>query len=92
MKTLASNGELYEYLLGLAKTLQERQAQKLAEAVAHASRTAVGNSTEFLGESRIALRRVIKEERRLLTAQERADAKNVLSQIDGALEFGRYRR
>jgi hypothetical protein len=50
MKPLASNAELYQYLRGLAVILQERQAKPLGELVDHASQTAAGMSTEFLGD------------------------------------------
>jgi hypothetical protein len=93
VKPLTSNRELYEYLRSLAKTLENRQANELGELIDRASKTSACNiSTEFLGESRIALRRLIKEERGVLTDQERADVKNVLDQLDGAFEFRRYRR
>jgi hypothetical protein len=83
MKRLASNAELYEYLTALSKTLEERGSKKLAEVVFHASQTAPGNMiTEFLGESRIALRRVVKGGRGVLTDQEREDAKDVLLQLE----------
>jgi hypothetical protein len=73
MKPFSNNRELYEYLLFLAAELQKRKFKELSEAVAFASRQAASNiSTEFLGESRIALRRVLKEEDGILTVQERA--------------------
>jgi hypothetical protein len=87
MKALSSNRELYEYLLSLAAELKKRRADELSEAVAFASRHAAGNmSTEFLGEARIALRRVLKEEDGALTAQERADLADVLKQLDEAFD------
>jgi hypothetical protein len=92
MKRLSNNAELFQYLQSLGNMLEERHAKGLSEAVVHASRTAAGNmSSEFLGESRIALRRLINEEHGILTAQERDDVKDVLSQIDGAFDRGRYR-
>jgi hypothetical protein len=92
VKLLSNNADLYQYLQFLSKTLEDRHAKELGEAVDHASRTAAGNiSTEFLGESRIALRRLIKEEHGILTNQEREDVKNVLSQIDGAFDLKKYR-
>jgi hypothetical protein len=87
MKRLSSNAEVYEYLVGLSKTLEERGSIKLAEVVFHASETAAGNmSTEFLGESRIALRRVVKAGGRVLNHQERHDAKDVLLQLEQVFE------
>ncbi len=87
MKPFSNNRELYEYLLFLSAELQKRKFEELSEAVAFASRQAASNiSTEFLGESRIALRRVLKEEDGILTVQERADLSDVLKQLDEALD------
>lgn len=87
MKPFSNNRELYEYLLFLSTELQKRKFEELSEAVAFASRQAASNiSTEFLGESRIALRRVLKEEDGILTVQERADLSDVLKQLDEALD------
>jgi hypothetical protein len=91
MKTLSNNAELHQYLQFLWKTLEERHAKELSEAVAHASRMSPFMSTEFLGESRIALRRLIKEGRGVLTSQERDDPRDVLSQIDAAFDRKRDR-
>jgi hypothetical protein len=43
-------------------------------------------ATEFLGESRIALRRVLAEENGILSPIERADRQDVLRQLDAALD------
>ena len=87
MKRLASNAELYEYLTALFKILEERGSKKLAEVVFHASQTASGNMiAEFLGESRIALRRVVKGGRRVLTKEECDTAKDVLLQLEDVFE------
>lgn len=86
MKPFSNNRELYEYLLFLTAELKKRKFDKLSEAVAFANRQASGMSTEFLGESRIALRRVLKEEDGILTVQERDDLSDVLKQLDEALD------
>jgi len=86
MKSLSNNAELYQYLLQLSSTLEERDAKKLGEAVAHASKCSAGMSTEFLGESRIALRQVLKRGWSVLTTQECDDVKDVLRQLDKALD------
>jgi hypothetical protein len=60
--TLASNRDLYDYMTRLSSGLKQRGAAALSEAVDLARRYASGSSsTEFLGESRIALTRVMKE-------------------------------
>jgi len=75
---------LYDYLLRMASTLKQRGANKLCEAVAFAIGHASSLSTEFLGESRIALRRVLDEEHGILTGQERRELLDVLKQLDHA--------
>ena len=87
MKQLSTNRELYEYLLFLATELKKRKLDKLSKAVTLASHHAASNiSTEFLGESRITLRRVFNEEGGVLTVQERADLSDVLTQLDEVFE------
>ena len=86
MMALSRNAELYQYLLRLSATLEERDAKQLGEAVVHASKCSAGMSTEFLGESRIALRQVLKKGAGVLTTQERDEVKDVLRQLDKALD------
>ncbi len=84
-KALSGNRDLYDYLLCLASELKQRGSTALSEAVAFAAAQASSLSTEFLGESRIALRRVSKEENGVLTKPERADLLDVLRQRDEVL-------
>jgi hypothetical protein len=71
---LSSNRELYEYLLLLALRLESRGAEVLSKSVSAAARTAnTFPATEFLGESRIALRRVLAEENGMLSQVELVD-------------------
>jgi LPS O-antigen subunit length determinant protein (WzzB/FepE family) len=86
MKSLRDNRELYDYLLSLTSVLRQRGREVLSERVAFASAQASGLSTEFLGESRIALRQVWKEEDHVLTEEERAELSDVLRQLDEALD------
>jgi hypothetical protein len=87
MKHLSNNQDLYSYLLFLADELKKRKLEELSEAMLFASRHITSNiSTEFLGESRIALSRVLKEEDGFLTVQERADLMDVLRQLDEAFD------
>lgn len=87
MKALSNNRELYDYLVLLISALKERGAEALSKEVDHARRCSASNiSTEFLGESRIALRRVLKDENGVLTQQERGDLLQVLKQLDDALD------
>ncbi len=86
MRCFSSNRDLYEYLLSLAAELKKRKFDELSEAVAFASCQAAGLSTEFLGESRIALRRVLEEAGGILTDQERNDVSGALKQLDDAFD------
>jgi hypothetical protein len=84
-KKLASNTDLYEYLSALGNLLADRNSQQLAEAVRFAAKQRTGLSTEFLGESRIALRTVRDAEKGLLRPQERDELLSVISQIEFVL-------
>jgi hypothetical protein len=84
---LENNRELYDYLAAIGAPLDTRGAVELSRIVLAASRTAWGIPvTEFLGESRIALRRV-ENEQNVLTESERLELLDVLRQLDEA--FGR---
>jgi hypothetical protein len=81
---LENNRQLYEYLATIGGKLNARGAVELSRVVLAASRTAAGIPvTEFLGESRIALRRVEKEES-VLTESEHLELLDVLRQLDEA--------
>ena len=89
MKQLANNKELYDYLVDLSTKLGARGAELLAAIILSASRQSAGLSTEFLGESRIALRKVSDSDEVLLTDAERAEVTDVLKQLSVALD-GRH--
>jgi hypothetical protein len=86
MEKLSSNRDLYDYLLFLASELKERGSVELSEAVRAASGHASGISTEFLGESRLALRRVFNAKNSILSDEYLADMTEVLKQLDAALD------
>ena len=84
---LSNNAQLYEYLVSLSAELKREGADELSDLVTKASRTAGGIPiTEFLGESRIALRRVSAEENGILSNQEHAELLEVLSQLDATFD------
>jgi hypothetical protein len=89
---LRSNQELYDYLVCVWRELKTRGATELAEAVAFAIGNAAGLSTEFLGESRIALQRLALEGKELLSADEIADLEEILTQLAAALPQPPQRR
>jgi hypothetical protein len=77
-----NNQQLYDYLVALGAKLNAREAVDLSRVVLAASRTvATIPDTEFLGESRIALRRV-ENEQTVLTEDECSELLDVLRQLD----------
>jgi hypothetical protein len=86
MRTLSTNSDLYQYLLQLAGDLRKLGSTDLADIVTTASNQASGMTTEFLGESRIALRQVRRRGRSILSEQACADLVDVLKQLDAALD------
>lgn len=86
MKILFNNQQLHDYLLSLSAELGKRGLKELSDSLLFASRQASGISTEFLGESRIALRQVLQQGGGALTNQEREDIQNILAQLDTALD------
>ncbi len=86
VKKLANNKELYDYLVALSALLQARGADSLAANVLAASRQSAALSTEFLGESRIALRKVTDADEVLLSDAERAEITDILTQLSDALD------
>jgi hypothetical protein len=85
MKNLSSNTDLYNYLLSLGDLLADRGLPELAESVRFAAGQATGLSTEFLGESRIALRRVLDAEAGVLHMHERDELRSIIGQVETSL-------
>jgi hypothetical protein len=81
---LSSNQEVYDYLIWLAQTLNARGRADLSELAVFAKAHAA-MSTEFLGEARIALRRILKEESGALSQTERMDMEDVVHQLTAAI-------
>jgi hypothetical protein len=82
---LSSNQDLYDYLIRLAESLNARHKTDLGALAAEASQQAASTSTEFLGEARIALRRILKEESGALNQTERMDMEDVVYQLTAAI-------
>jgi hypothetical protein len=79
-----NNQQLYDYLVALGAKLNAREAVDLSRVVLAASRTvATIPDTEFLGESRIALRRV-ETAQTVLTEDERLELLDIVRQLDEA--------
>jgi hypothetical protein len=85
MKRLSSNKELYDYLVDLAEELRVRGSDSLANVVLFAADQAGGFSTEFLGESRIALEKVLNSGKAPLKENEKADLLRVIERLSQAL-------
>ena len=81
-----SNSDLHDYLLRLEGVLRSHHLDALAVAVASASRQASGLNTEFLGESRIVLRRVLVQGENALSRRDRSELRSLLDQLDAALD------
>ncbi len=83
---LASNAELHRYLLQTAELVSRLgltdQANKLRRAAAHGT----GLSTEFLGESTIALKEVLRVSGNLMDAVDRDRLVAILEQLETALK------
>lgn len=85
MKNLSSNRDLYDFLINLASELRDRGAVGLSETISSACAHASSLSTEFLGESRLALRHVL-EDRVTLTPAQISEVSAALEQLDRALD------
>jgi hypothetical protein len=84
---LSSNRELYEYLVLLESRFRSRGSEALSKDVTAAARRAnTVPATEFIGESRIALRRVLAEENGILSRIESSELQDVLIQLDTAFD------
>jgi len=81
---LRDNQQLYDYLVAISTKLNNRGAVELSQDVLAASRVvATVPITEFLGESRIALRRV-ENKQTVLTDEECSELRDVIRQLDEA--------
>jgi hypothetical protein len=89
---LADNRAWYDHLVTLAAHLREHGANAMADSVSSAPRQAAGLSTEFPGESRLALRKLRDSSLITLSDKDRADLTDVLAQLDVALYGKRKRR
>lgn len=85
---LRDNQHLYDYLVAMSTILGSRGAAELSQEVLAASRVvATIPVTEFLGESRIVLRRV-ENEPTVLTDAECSDLRDVIRKLDQAFTRG----
>lgn len=81
----SSNEDLYKYLLYLISILNERGRGDLGEKIDFARKQAASSATEFLGESRIALKEVLQKSEKSLNEQEKDDLASAIVQISDAL-------
>jgi hypothetical protein len=85
-ESICQQPRLIRLPFGPAGTAEIWGANELGDVVDIAIGNASSMSTEFLGESRIALRQVWKEECGILSDQERCDLSDVLKQLDTVME------
>jgi len=74
--------ELYEYVVSLQITLEGAGELKAAAEVLHLSRFASGSMSEFFGEARVLLPRLLKEQQSKLPDIERAQLQQVIVGIE----------
>jgi hypothetical protein len=82
VRLFSSSADLYAYLERLGHALANRGANDLAETIRRALRFAVGMSTEFLGESRDALRVVSQAKSNPLDQLERQRLAKALAELE----------
>ena len=82
---LTSNSELKDYLDSLAVRLTDKGLSELAGKVGSASKQSAGLSTEFLGESMLALREVARATSTIFSEPERKQLTIVLRQVEFVL-------
>jgi len=68
--------------MALREALAASGRVSLAEDVTHALLSAASLSTEFLGESRVTLKKILRESSDQLTSDERARMWDVVKQLD----------
>ena len=84
MTILSNNTDLYNYLIVLANKLKRLGADNLSQLVVRATRAA-GQSTEFLGESKLSLQQVLQDGNKILTSEEYKEMQIILAEINNAL-------
>jgi hypothetical protein len=82
----STNEGLLAYLLGLAKLLRDRGYEAAAQKVQWASGFAIGSPSEFLGETKIALKSVVEEQSVMLSDQEQDEVNTWLTRIESAFK------
>ena len=81
---LENNQQLYDYLASISAKLNTRGSAELSRVVMATSRYAAAvPGTEFLGESRIALR-LVENRQTVLTEDERLELVDIVHQLDEA--------
>ena len=86
MRKPRNNRELQDYLVQLGNDLAARGLVDLGGKVCKVAQVPYTVGTEFLGESRIVLRRVAADADTVLSAEERAAVADVLAELDRVLD------
>lgn len=83
-----NNDELYEFLRGLKQELTARGSKDLGEFLDGALSCSPLMTTEFLGESRMGLWKLLKEGKGRLSPQECAELGQLIQRIDDGNDRG----
>lgn len=86
MTRLSTNADLLKYLVELAGILQDAGLSAEAEEIRFASSLAGALSTEFLGESLLAMRKVTPAARAALSELQMTDFDRVAAQLEFAFK------
>jgi len=86
MPSLNSNSDLYDYLERVQSYLRDHGAFDLADSVKRAMQQASSLSTEFLGEARLVLLKVLEADQVTADAEWARELHNAIGQLDVALE------
>jgi hypothetical protein len=79
--------DLYQYLLQLQETLNQRGSTELSKRVEFASRFVVGSATELYAESEEVLKFILAENKGILADQELAELQEKLIAIDAEFKL-----
>ncbi len=84
MPTVFSTDELYAYLVSLASVLEAAGDAEAARQLLHVSKFASGSTSEFYGEARLLLPKVLKQSGARLSQLEHARLRDVIRDIEAA--------
>ena len=84
MKDRFLTADLYEYLVSLGSRLEGIGARHSAREVLHVSKFVTGSTSEFYGEARLVLPKILERHRSTLSEMDRARLREVITAIENA--------